>query len=592
MSTRLAAAVAALCLLAGPGLAAAFPVYGPTRPAAVSDDVPPRALTARARLNLAAFARLLGHVRYFHPSDQAAAADWNAFAMAGVEQVEDARDATELAQRLQRLFQPLAPTIQVFSTRPPAPITGPAGVGRIRWRHEGLGGTDQPPYASSRVPVTGPPAPAPVIDLGGGVKARVAIELPVDPDGRTLPLVEAAPRVRASRPDGFVPAGFDRTTRLADVALLWSALEHFFPYFDVVGADWDAELDRALVRAATDTDDLAFRDSLRLMIAALRDGHGEVIYDGGPLGLLPVELDWIEGRLVVTAVDASQTDLRPGDVVRRLDGRRVEAIIADGERTTSGGPQLRLWRSVVRLPRRQPGQVVEALVERAGEAPRNVRLTARVRPDGPVARQRPDSITELKPGILYVDLTRATEPMRQAAEGRMAAARGLVFDLRGYPLGWVGFLSHLTDHEFHSPSFSLPVITEPGWRNVAYKDLSWTLAPEAPRYTRNVVFLTDASAISYAESVLGTVSINRLGDIVGAPSAGANGNVNYISLPGGYLVRFTGMRVVNPDGTVQHMGGVRPTVPAAPTIAGVRAGRDEVLERGLALVESRMEEQR
>ena len=41
------------------------------------------------------------------------------------------------------------------------------------------------------------------------------------------------------------------------------------------------------------------------------------------------------------------------------------------------------------------------------------------------------------------------------------------------------------------------------------------------------------------------------------------------------------MRVTRHDGrSPHHLVGVTPDVPVAPTLAGLRAGRDEVLERG------------
>src|SRR5262249_6862845 len=61
---------------------------------------PPRPLTTRGLENLVAFTRLLGYVRHFHPSDEAAAADWNAFAIKAVDEVEDAKNAADLSQRL------------------------------------------------------------------------------------------------------------------------------------------------------------------------------------------------------------------------------------------------------------------------------------------------------------------------------------------------------------------------------------------------------------------------------------------------------------------------------------------------------------
>jgi hypothetical protein len=72
-----------------------------------------------------------------------------------------------------------------------------------------------------------------------------------------------------------------------------------------------------------------------------------------------------------------------------------------------------------------------------------------------------------------------------------------------------------------------------------------------------------------------------VGAIVGAPTAGANGNVNPLSLLGGFTVMWTGMRVVKHDGSQHHLIGVQPTVPATRTIRGVREGRDELLEVAL-----------
>ena len=45
----------------------------------------------------------------------------------------------------------------------------------------------------------------------------------------------------------------------------------------------------------------------------------------------------------------------------------------------------------------------------------------------------PDKIAELRPGIFYVDLGRISAADFKAAHGRIAAARGVVFDLREYP---------------------------------------------------------------------------------------------------------------------------------------------------------------
>lgn len=75
---------------------------------------PPRALAGRGLENLVAFTRLLGYVRFFHPSDEAAQTDWGAFAIAGVRAIEGATTPKAEAAALEALFAPVAPTVRVY----------------------------------------------------------------------------------------------------------------------------------------------------------------------------------------------------------------------------------------------------------------------------------------------------------------------------------------------------------------------------------------------------------------------------------------------------------------------------------------------
>jgi hypothetical protein len=96
--------------------------------------------TARRDIdNVAAFARLYGVVRYFYPSDAAAALDWNRFAVHGVARVRGAQDAKALETALKSLFGPLGPGITLGSTLPPH--VGPEKpAGRlVAWRYVGPG---------------------------------------------------------------------------------------------------------------------------------------------------------------------------------------------------------------------------------------------------------------------------------------------------------------------------------------------------------------------------------------------------------------------------------------------------------------------
>ncbi|HEX6041243.1 MAG TPA: hypothetical protein VFZ20_24525, partial [Longimicrobium sp.] len=109
---------------------------------AVAPPEPPRPVTEQGLRNLVAFSRLLGYVRFYHPSDQAAATNWDTFAAAGMRAVEGAPDAGRLAAVLDSLFRPVAPTLLVRAGDVGRVELAPPAGDSLRvvwWRHFGVG---------------------------------------------------------------------------------------------------------------------------------------------------------------------------------------------------------------------------------------------------------------------------------------------------------------------------------------------------------------------------------------------------------------------------------------------------------------------
>jgi C-terminal processing protease CtpA/Prc len=206
-------------------------------------------------------------------------------------------------------------------------------------------------------------------------------------------------------------------------------------------------------------------------------------------------------------------------------------------------------------------------------------------PGAPVREPKPQTVDELRPGVFYIDIDRATDDDWKKALPALAEAKAVIFDLRGYPRGSPVFIQHIIDTPVQSARWQIPVATRPNRDGVTFLESGrWNMLPLPPRLRGKLAFVTDGRAISYAESCLGIIEHYKLADIVGAPTAGTNGNVNTFRLPGGYTVAWTGMRVIKHDGTRHHGVGILPTIPAARTIAGVAAGRDELLERAIDVV--------
>ena len=563
-----------------------------------------RPLAASALANLEAFARLLGYVRHFHPSDAAAATDWDAFAVKGIRQIEAAASPGDLARRLEAIFRPVAPTVRVVVTgqkpKLPKELEPPiAAVDSVivQWRHKGFGSASRRDgvYTSERIRAAAGNVRPPEgfhdprkpfsANLPGGVTCAVPLALFADASG-------TFPHPAPSPPTEGVPvkySGDDRATRLADVVLAWNVLEHFYPYFDIVKTDWQAELGRALKSAATDANEEAFTITLRRMVTALRDGHGGVQGPSAyPGAALPVLWSWIENQLVVIAVAPNGSEgLKPGMVVETIDSKPSREAVEDLERLISSAtPQWARYRALQELRAGSDGSVA-MLGVRTREGQHKTVSLKRTAGAAVLAEPRPEKIAEVQPGIVYVDISRISDADFKAALPKFEQARGLVFDMRGYP-GRLSpeLLQHLTDTPIRSAQWKIPIISDPDWTGAPEwgTDGRWDLQPVAPRFKAKIAFVTDGRAISYAESWMGMVEAYKLGEIVGETTAGTNGNVNPLALPGGYTIYWTGMKVLKHNGSRHHGVGIAPTVPVSRTIRGVTEGRDEQVERAIAIV--------
>ena len=421
------------------------------------------------------------------------------------------------------------------------------------------------------------------IDLGAGLRARVPLALtaaeasaiPAVPTGLTAALTAIPAATDASEMDA----------RLADTVVAWNVFRHFYPYWKEAAVDWDARLIPLLDESRAAATREEHRNALRRLVAAVGDGHGSVndMRDRTRLATLPIQLRVVEKSVIVTASDAP-AEAPVGAVVVALDDVPARKRLADLMQLASGTEQWRQTRALNEMIACAAGARLSLSID-AGNGPRRTTLVCTGA--GIATEKRPAAIGELRPGIWYVDLTRARAQEVTAELGRLSAARGVVFDVRGYPTdAGARILPHLMQTAERDRWMHVGKLIGPAGQTAGWLSLGWDVQPAVPRIAGQVVFLTDGRAISYAESVLGYVADRTLGTIVGAPTAGANGNVAAFMVPGGFTIAFTGMRVTRHDGVSQHhLVGIQPDIVLVPTIAAIRAGRYELLDRAIDLIE-------
>ena len=424
------------------------------------------------------------------------------------------------------------------------------------------------------------------VELGAGLSARVPLVVLAD-GSATLPAPDqealTAMRHELDSVNLRALSEYSECTRVAGVVISWNVLRHFHPYFDVVDADWESELTRALKEVVEDESGENYFGVLERMAVALNDGRARVYHSRyTPYGYLPIAVDWAEDRIVVTV--SSVDELQPGDVIIRVDGVDAREALSEWEGRTSGSPQ---WKRAWSLGLFGAGQVGEnvALTVSRGETSFDVEI-----PRGEWKRRpsesRPGDIEELEEGIFYVDLTRAATSEVEQLMSEIATARGVIFDLRGRLEVDHRVVGHLLpDPDTSTAWMQIPEIIRPDQADPAgWSDHGWPALPTEPRIEGKVAFISHGGTIGAAEAVVDLVRIHNLAEIVGQPTAGAGGDVNRMALPGHFDFRWTGVRVLSRDGSSRHLVGVLPTVQVHRTIEGIRSGRDELLDRAIEIV--------
>jgi C-terminal processing protease CtpA/Prc len=224
-------------------------------------------------------------------------------------------------------------------------------------------------------------------------------------------------------------------------------------------------------------------------------------------------------------------------------------------------------------------KTTQLTVERVPEpAPAATGSTARRTHDRPG-----ETFQRLSPEIAYLKLSSVKSADVPTYLKSAAGTKGLVIDIRNYPSEFVVFTlgNALVDKPSPFARFTIADINNPGafrWSSPI------SLAPGPARYQGKIVILVDEASQSQSEYTAMAFRSASGAMVVGSTTAGADGNVSAVPLPGGLRSMISGIGVFYPDKRPTQRIGIIPDVVAHPTIMGIRSGRDEVLEAGIRLV--------
>ena len=487
-----------------------------------------------------------------------------------------------------------------------------------------------------------PVVPTLHLELAGGVHARIRlgelvypdgpaefrpnVQLPVSGDSGTKDdaLRKALSLLRHFRPPvaprSPLPAGVAPTDkaypemaypspefRLLAAFRIWAAIEYFFPYKDLMEEDWDDVLREFIPKMEKAGDALEYHLAVVEMISHIHDTHGFVVSPvlterfGAPP---PIRVRMVEGVPVVTGFRdeeaAKAAGIRIGDVILKVDGEDVQDRIGRYARYVSAStpaartygllnPRGSLWVGTGVLGGPDNSSVVLSVRDR-GNRVKEVVLPRKATFRQAYEERTGEIIRRLPGGIGYVDLNRLSTSQVDEMFERLRDTRAIIFDGRGSPRNTAWDIApRLTEKvsppavlfQRPAPCFPADPRTEISGQTLTYS-LVQTLPPtDKWRYKGKTVMLIDERTLSQGEHTGLFFEVANGTKFVGSTTSGADGDVTNLVVPGGIVIYFTGQAVRHADGRQLQRIGLIPDIAARPTIRGIQAGRDEVLEKAV-----------
>jgi len=368
---------------------------------------------------------------------------------------------------------------------------------------------------------------------------------------------------------------------------LWNVVEYWAP--DRMLADgWRGALPELIPRVMLAPTRKDYVLAMMAAIAKLHDTHANLwssLDVRPPEGAceLPIAVRFVGARPVVATADPGRT-LSAGDVITGIDGARVEDLLATWTPYYADSNEAARLRDIAESMTRGPCGDVALAIDRGGKP---VRVTAKRVAPGPREMKTHDlagpAFRLLSPDIAYLKLSAVKQGDIAGDVERAAHTKGWIIDIRNYPSAFVVFElgTLLVDAPATFARFTSGDLSNPGafhWTD------AMTLEPATPHYGGKIVVLVDEVTQSQAEYTAMALRAAPRTVIVGSTTAGADGNVSRLALPGGLSTMFSGLGVFYPDKRPAQVVGIVPDVTVTPTIAGLRAGRDEVLEAGIRAI--------
>ncbi len=381
----------------------------------------------------------------------------------------------------------------------------------------------------------------------------------------------------------------DTGIKLLALFKYWNMIEYFFPYKYAIDQNWDGVLKEYIPKMVESDTEKEYKLDMLQLIGEISDTHAtilnrpEVLNDFFGRKTAPIEVRFIEDKPVVEYAESADNTIEKGDVISAINGKPVAEIVEENlQYYPASNYPTKLRNMAVKLLRTNDDSLQITFQNESGTFTKTVKTEENWQPPSeeiPSHKLLTDNIGYIYPQSLRTD--EINDIMKDYMD-----TDGIVLDLRCYPSDFIVFKmgKYIIPKPTKFVKFTSTSLENPGYFDFRNGLKNGSLLKRT--YDGKVIILINEMTQSQAEYTAMALRVAPRATVVGSTTAGADGNVSRIILPGDISTMISGIGVYYPDGTETQRVGIVPDVELEPTIKGFRNGKDELLDKAVQLIQN------
>lgn len=377
----------------------------------------------------------------------------------------------------------------------------------------------------------------------------------------------------------------DDGMKLLSLFRYWNYIQYFYPYRYLISEEWNTVLKRYIPKLINAKDEREYNLVLAELVSETEDTHHILLqnpvlesYLGG--NKIPVSSIFINDTLVVKSSEDNK--IKSGDVIQKIDDVPI-AVLKEKYNVISGASNqttklreiatkiLRTKNKKVELEIWRDNEVIDVIVESIPFYTNNSNLSV-------------PSIIEISDEIGYLNTSDLTLKEYDSIFQKWDNKKAIIFDLRTYPKeNLTRLLPYLHEEPisfFRSTSGS---VIKPG--TFAFDEPIFFETKDGYQYKGTIVILINNESQSKSEFSAMALRTAPNSIVIGSQTAGTDGDVVNMVLPGNVTTIMTGNGIYTLDKEETQQVGIIPDIKVEIRIQDLKNEKDKILEVAIKTVQ-------